>query len=113
MRLAPVPHHFSVQMNITFTEQATPKEQTQALPVVEEEVKTSWRVILFNDEEHTFDEVIFQIMKATGCSKPRAEELTNEVHSKGKANVYEGNFTECLRVSGILQEIALITEIEG
>lgn len=90
-----------------------PQEQTQASPELSEEIETSWRVILFNDEEHTFDEVINQIIKATACSRARAEELTNEVHFKGKANVYEGSFTECLRVSGILQEIALITEIEG
>jgi ATP-dependent Clp protease adapter protein ClpS len=90
-----------------------PQEQTQALPELDEKVKTSWRVILFNDEEHTFDEVILQIIKATACSKERAVELTNEVHFKGKANVFEGSFTDCLRVSGVLQEIALITEIEG
>ena len=90
-----------------------PQEQTQIAPEVQEEVETGWRVILFNDEVHSFDEVIFQIIKATGCSKSRAVELSNEVHAKGKANVYEGGFIDCLRVSSVLQEIALITEIEG
>jgi ATP-dependent Clp protease adapter protein ClpS len=90
-----------------------PQEQTKPLTVVQEDIETSWRVILFNDEEHTFDEVINQIIKATRCSKARAEELTNEVHFQGKANVYEGSFMECMKVSGILQEIALVTEIEG
>lgn len=105
-------HRLIVLQQIKLVEEA-PQEQAQAAAEVQEEIETSWRVILFNDEIHSFDEVILQIIKATGCSKTRAVELTNEVHFKGKANVYEGSFTECLRVSGILQEIALITEIEG
>lgn len=105
-------HRLILLQSIKLAEEA-PQEQAQVAPEVQEEVETSWRVILFNDEVHSFDEVILQIIKATGCSKTRAVELTNEVHFKGKANVYEGSFPECLRVSGILQEIALITEIEG
>jgi ATP-dependent Clp protease adapter protein ClpS len=69
-------------------------------------------VILFNDEVHTFDEVIHQIIKATGCDGAKAEALTMEVHATGKAAVYEGPMTECLHVSGILEEIALHTQIE-
>jgi len=69
-------------------------------------------VILYNDEVHTFDEVINQIIKATGCGKPKAEVLTFEVHNTGKAAVYEGIMTECLKVSGTLEEIALHTQIE-
>jgi len=84
------------------------------LPELEELVETalSARVILYNDEWHTFDEVIEQIIKATGCSIERAEALTNEVHFRGKACVYDGDFPECMRVSSILEEIALYTQIE-
>lgn len=70
------------------------------------------RVILFNDEVHTFDEVIGQIIKATGCDRSRAEALTWEVHNAGKAMVYEGEMTRCVEVSGILEEIELMTQIE-
>lgn len=105
-------HRLILLQSIKLAEKS-PLEQTRPAPEVQEEIETSWRVILFNDEVHSFDEVIYQIIKATGCNKSKAVELTNEVHFKGKANVYEGAFTECLRVSSILQEIALITEIEG
>jgi ATP-dependent Clp protease adaptor protein ClpS len=83
-------------------------------PDLEEEVvtKLSNRVILFNDEWHTFDEVIQQIIKATGCSTEKAEVLTLEVHNTGKSMVYEGDMIDCLRVSTILEEIALRTQIE-
>lgn len=70
------------------------------------------KVILFNDEWHTFDEVMEQLIKATGCSLDRAESLTSEVHHRGKALVYEGDMGDCIRVSGILEEIALRTRIE-
>ncbi len=70
------------------------------------------KVILFNDQVHTFDEVIDQLIKATRCDRARAEALTWEVHTKGKAAVYEGTMPECIQVSGVLEEIALHTQIE-
>ncbi|HTP79673.1 MAG TPA: ATP-dependent Clp protease adaptor ClpS [Bacteroidota bacterium] len=70
------------------------------------------RVILFNDQEHTFDEVIAQIIKAIRCDSAKAEALTWEVHNSGKANVFEGPMDECLQVSRTLEEIALHTQIE-
>ena len=70
------------------------------------------KVILFNDELHTFEEVIGQIIKATGCDTSRAEALTWEVHNSGKAMVYEGEMTKCVQVSGVLEEIELMTQIE-
>lgn len=72
-----------------------------------------WCVILFNDEVHTFEEVITQIMKATGCSREKAEDLTWTVHTEGKATVYEGSFEECFEVQSVLKEIQLVTEIHG
>lgn len=70
------------------------------------------RVILFNDEEHTFEEVIGQIIRATGCSMTEAEAITFEVHHLGKALVFEGELGDCLKVSSVLEEIALHTQIE-
>ncbi|NTW83345.1 MAG: ATP-dependent Clp protease adaptor ClpS [Chlorobiaceae bacterium] len=72
----------------------------------------AYRVILFNDEEHTFDEVIEQIIKATQCSRRKAEQCTWEVHTRGRSIVYTGTIDACLRVSSILEEIALKTEIQ-
>ncbi len=70
------------------------------------------RVILFNDEVHTFEEVINQIIKATGCETAKAEALTWEVHHTGKATVFEGEVTRCVQVSSVLEEIDLMTQIE-
>ena len=93
----------------------TPTPETDVAVEEEEEERLDepWRVILYNDEIHTFDEVITQIIKATGCSTGRAEELAWRVHTDGKASVFEGSFEECFRVQAVLREIQLVTEIEG
>ena len=69
------------------------------------------RVLLFNDEWHTFEEVIEQLMKAINCSFDTARSYTFEVHIRGKAVVFEGQLSECLKVTSILEEIALHTQI--
>ena len=78
----------------------------------ETKIQPPAKVLLFNDEAHTFEEVIYQIMKATACDQTKAEALTWEVHHTGKAMVFEGAMPDCLRVSGVLEEIALHTQIE-
>ncbi len=72
----------------------------------------AYRVVLFNDEEHSFDEVIFQIIKAVNCSRSKAEKLTWEVHSRGRAIVFSGTIERCIYVSAVLEEISLKTEIQ-
>ncbi len=84
-------------------------------PEVEDttDVGLPMKVILFNDDWHTFDEVIIQLIKATKCSAAKARSLAFEVHVKGKAVVYEGSLEQCLKVSSILEEIQLHTQIEA
>jgi ATP-dependent Clp protease adapter protein ClpS len=72
-----------------------------------------WKVILYNDDIHTFDEVILQLQKALKCSAQRAEKIAFEAHTRGKAIAFSGEFDECFRVAGVLREIQLIVEIEG
>ncbi len=70
------------------------------------------KVILFNDDVHTFEEVIGQLIKAIKCTHSKAEALAWEVHTGGKAIVYSGEVIRCMEVSGILEEIQLMTQIE-
>jgi len=72
-----------------------------------------WRVILFNDDVHTFDEVIHQLVKAIGCSVAKAEAHAWTVHTMGKDTVFEDELESCLRVQSVLREIELITELRG
>ena len=84
------------------------KEEKNIDVLVEQPAK----VILFNDDIHSFDEVIGQIIKAIGCDTAMAESLTLEVHNNGKAMIFEGPMDDCLKVSHVLEEIALNTQIE-
>jgi ATP-dependent Clp protease adaptor protein ClpS len=70
------------------------------------------KVILYNDDVHSFEEVIGQLIKATGCSTEKAEGLAWEVHTRGKAVVYTGEMSKCLKVNSVLEEIDLHTQIE-
>ena len=72
-----------------------------------------WKVLLYNDDIHTFDEVIVQLQKAIRCSTQRAENIAFEAHTRGKAIAYSGEFPQCFRVAAILREIQLVVEIEG
>ncbi len=90
---------------------------TQKISVItetEEKIETSLpaKVILFNDDYHTFEEVIAQIIKAIRCSREEAELITWEAHTKGRAIVITGELEECLRVSRVLEEIELRTQVE-
>lgn len=92
--------------------------KTGSLEVVENEAKSKeelgnpWQVVLFNDEVHSFDEVILQIQKATGYSLEKATQITMRVHQNGKALVYVGNKAECEKVAGVLKQIQLMVQIE-
>ena len=87
--------------------------ETETAVAEQEKVETPWRVVLFDDDVHTFDDVIGQLVKATGWSPERAERHAWAVHTQGKDLVFSGDFFECFRVQGVLREIQLVTEIEG
>ncbi len=69
------------------------------------------KVIVYDDDWHTFDEVIYQLIKALKCDLSTAEALTWEIHTKGKAVVFEGDLEEALYVQNVLEEIDLSVEV--
>jgi hypothetical protein len=70
------------------------------------------RVILYNDDWHSFDEVILQLVKATGCSPAEGERHAWIVHTEGRSNVFQGPRGDCERVAGVLREIRLQVELD-
>ncbi len=69
------------------------------------------RVILFNCDCHSFDEVETQLIKAAGCTLSRARALSWEVHSKGSAVVYNGVLERCEAVAAALEDIRLKVKV--
>ena len=88
-------------------------EPEQLIEPTDIDVSTEgFTLILFNDSYHSFEEVIQQVMKATGFGIDRAEAITMEAHTKGRATVLSGELDRCLEAQKILEEIALRTAIE-
>jgi len=89
------------------------KPENISLPEIDVEVsvETQYHVFLFNDDYHSFEEVIEQLIKAIDCTFEKARSFAFEVHVKGKALVYSGSLTKCLSVSSILEEISLHTQV--
>ena len=52
----------------------------------------SRKLILHNDEEHTFDFVIESLVEVCEVDLVQAEQITYLVHYKGKCDVKKGNF---------------------
>ncbi|HVM33433.1 MAG TPA: ATP-dependent Clp protease adaptor ClpS [bacterium] len=91
-------------------------KKTSVTPEVETtpsvELGNPWQTVLFNDEVHSFDEVILQIQKAAGYSLEKAAEITLRVHHNGKAIVKIGSKAECEKVAAVLGQIQLTTSVE-
>ncbi len=87
-------------------------KQSEQATAVDELLERLWSVIVYNDEWHTFDEVIFQLQKATGCSQDKASRIAWEVHSRGRAIAFRGEKEQCQRVATILREIRLQVELD-
>jgi ATP-dependent Clp protease adaptor protein ClpS len=49
-----------------------------------------YHVILRNDDFHSFEFVINVLRKAVGCDHPRAFQLTEEAHTRGRSIVWTG-----------------------
>lgn len=69
-------------------------------------------VILYNDDHHGMDEVVFQLQKATGYTLERCVQVMYEAHTRGRAIAYTGSESECERVASVLRQIRLQVETD-
>jgi ATP-dependent Clp protease adapter protein ClpS len=82
------------------------------LDQLDEQVDTPWVVILYNCDCHSYEEVIFQVQRATGCTLEKAVWITHEAHVTGRAIAYSGTLEECERVARVLRDIKLQVETD-
>jgi ATP-dependent Clp protease adapter protein ClpS len=71
-----------------------------------------WNVILLNDDWHTFEEVIAQLMLATACAPEQAAQIAWDAHNNGEAVCYSGPRERCEHVASVLEEIDLGVRLE-
>lgn len=91
------------------TIQATPNIILETGVIVQPEV--SWTTILYNCNCHIFNDVVGQIIKATGYSSSKAGHIASIAHHTGKAVVYAGSKEKCEIVCVVLKEIGLVAQV--
>jgi ATP-dependent Clp protease adapter protein ClpS len=99
-------------MSFAFSETMTPETTTSVLEGSSTFLIDPWNVILLNDDRHSFDEVISQLIKAIRCTQQKASEIAWEAHAKGEAVCFSGHRERCEHVASILEEIDLGVRIE-
>lgn len=70
------------------------------------------RVILYDDDWHTPDEVVVQIQKATGYDLYKSTAIMLEAHTRGRAICFRGDRVRCHDVAGVLRQIRLQVEVD-
>jgi len=89
-----------------------PETEELIEPIDIDTITEGFSLVLYNDSHHNFEEVTEQIMKATGYGYERAEAITMEAHTRGRAHVLTGDLNVCVKAQHVLEEIALRTSIE-
>lgn len=82
----------------------------EMLAQIEEELGT-YTVVLYNDENHSMEEVAAQIVKAIRCDVERACIIMLQAHFFGKSNVMRGPKELCKQIAETLCEIDLHVEL--
>lgn len=88
------------------------EEETQVPSTVEYDLSEMepWReyaVILFNDEVHSYEEVVVQLIRALQCTVARAYELMLRVDRSGQAVVSIASKQKAMHIATILAQIDL------
>jgi len=67
-----------------------------------EKVKTlrRWKVVLYNDEDHTYDYVVAVLVAVCAMAREQAFRCAVEVDLTGRTTVFYGPQEECARISG-------------
>lgn len=71
-----------------------------------------WRVILYNNNRHRFDDVVGWLEKATGCSYEFAIEICHVCQDQGRAVCFQGPKAACREVTEFLREQRLQVEVD-
>ncbi|XP_021345433.1 E3 ubiquitin-protein ligase UBR2-like isoform X2 [Mizuhopecten yessoensis] len=69
----------------------------------EGELEDSYITMLFNDEVHTYEQVIVALQRAVDCTQKEAVEFATTVDREGRSNVRSGNFSSCEKARNVIE----------
>ncbi len=73
----------------------SPEDQGQSETETLTKPAANWKVVLFNDEEHTYDYVVEMLTSACKLSRENAFRCAVEVDMSGRTIVYYGSRNDC------------------
>lgn len=70
-----------------------------------------WVVTIFNNDYNTVEEVVYILIKATGCSMEEAEIEMWEAHTFGQTGVHYDSRENCDDVARVIESIGVKTQV--
>ena len=80
--------------------ESQPSEKGEASTETAEKAQLNHKVVLFNDEDHTYDYVVEMLTHACKLARERAFRCAVEVDLTGKTIVFYGSLESCENVLG-------------
>ena len=95
--------HDGFQRPLNFTKPLDLQEcwglsRPMALPIFDLDGVDQFCTVLYNDEQHTFDQVISTIMKVLKCDKKTASEYVTNIDREGRSVIKCGSFPACVEL---------------
>ena len=72
-----------------------------------------WRVILYSDSRHEFDDVVFWLESMTNCDTDFAYQICHVCEDQGRAVCYQGSKSSCHEVAAAMRSKGLQVEVDG
>ncbi|BFZ64949.1 E3 ubiquitin-protein ligase ubr1 [Saitoella coloradoensis] len=83
-------------------------------PTEEQDGQELWAVVLWNDESHTFMEVIEQVSRATGKGRAFGQDVANKVDNIGRETVeISSALPHCMKVASVIEQIRLAVTVRS
>jgi ATP-dependent Clp protease adaptor protein ClpS len=86
--------------------------ETEVLEEVETKTEEGHRLIVFNDEVNSFDDVIEALVDVCQHSAAQAEQCTLIIHFKGKCSVKEGSWNDLVPMRNAICERGISAEVD-
>ena len=74
-------------------------------------VSEEFVVTIYNDENHSFDQVIMVVSGALDCSREEARRIANIIDKLGRTVVFKGHYAECQSIAKQINSIGLFVRI--
>lgn len=74
--------------------------------------KARWRVILYNDNRHKFDDVVTWLKENAGCDSEFAIKICHVCQDQGRAVCFQGSKLACHEVASALRNRGLQVEVD-